>query len=171
MNDLIRIGPSPIHGQGVFAKTIIHRGARVIEYLGEKITKAESARRCERQNWRIFSLDGEFDLDGDLEWNSARYVNHSCAPNCEAECQEGRIWITALRDIQPGEEISFNYGYDLEAYQEHPCHCGAAQCVGFIVAAEFFGQLRRQRIFESLPQDVGQSIAPATRRTNPGAGG
>jgi SET domain-containing protein len=171
MNDHIRIGPSPIHCQGVFAKTILRRGARIIEYLGEKITKAESSRRCEQQNWRIFSLDGEFDLDGDFEWNPARLINHSCAPNCEAECEEGRIWITALRDIQPGEEITFNYSYDWESYKEHPCHCGAPGCVGFIVAEEFFAQLRRQKTFESPPPDDGRSTAPAIRHTNPAAAG
>ena len=171
MSNRIRIGPSLIHGQGVFARTALRRGARVLEYLGRKITKAESARRCQLQNWRIFSLDGDFDLDGDFAWNPARLANHSCAPNCEAEFEQGRIWITALRNIPPGEEITFNYGYDLEAYQDHPCHCGAAECVGFMVAEEFFGQLRRRRIYESPPRDGGQSIAPATRRTNPGAGG
>ena len=171
MIDHIRIGPSPIHGEGVFAQTALRPGTRVIEYVGEKITTEESARRCERQNWCIFSLDDEFDLDGDFEWNPARRVNHSCAPNCEAECVEGRIWITALRDIEPGEEITYNYGYDWEEYQEHPCHCGAADCLGFIVAEEFFGQLRRRRTYVSPPQDAGQSTAPATRHTNPGAGG
>ena len=171
MSDSIVIGPSPIHDRGVFAKTALGRAARVLEYLGEKITKAESARRCERQNGCIFSLDAEFDLDGDAAWNPARFVNHSCAPNCEAECASGRIWITARRDIRPGEEITFNYGYDVEAYQEHPCRCGAAECVGFIVAEEFFGQLRRQRIFESPPPGGGQSTAPAIHHTNPGAGG
>jgi len=171
MNECLRIGPSAIHGQGLFAQTALRQGVRVIEYLGEKISKAESARRCERQNWCIFSLDDESDLDGDFEWNPARRINHSCAPNCEAECEDGRIWITARRDIRPGEEITFNYGYDWEAYQDHPCRCGAAECLGFIVAEEFFGQLRRRRTYESLPPDGGQSIAPAIRRTNPGAGG
>jgi SET domain-containing protein len=171
MNNHLRIGPSPIHGQGLFANTTLRRGRRIIEYLGEKITKAESARRCEQQNWCIFSLDEEFDLDGNFEWNPARYVNHSCAPNGEADGGDGRIWITALRDIQPGEEITFNYGYDWEAYREHPCHCGAAECLGFIVAEEFFDQLRRRRIFESPPPGPAQSTAPAIRRTSPGAGG
>jgi SET domain-containing protein len=171
MNDRIRIGPSPIHGQGVFAKTALRRGERIIEYVGEKITKAESARRCELQNCCIFSLDDEFDLDGNFDWNPARRVNHSCAPNCEAECEEGKIWITALRDIQPEEEITFNYGYDWEAYEEHSCGCGAPECVGFIVAEEFFGQLRRRKIYESPQPGDGKSTAPATRRTNPGAGG
>ena len=171
MNDCIRIGPSPIHGRGVFAQTALRRGRRVLEYVGEKISKAESARRCQRQNWCIFTLDEEFDLDGDFEWNPARCVNHSCAPNCEAEYVGGRIWITALRDIQPGEELTFNYGYELEAYQEHPCRCGAAECLGFIVAAEFFGQLRRRKTYESPRPDAARSTAPAIHRTNPAAGG
>jgi len=171
MNDRIRIGPSLIHGEGVFAQTEMRRGERVIEYIGEKITKAESLRRCERQNWYIFALDEQWDLDGDFEWNPARRVNHSCAPNCEAECEEGRIWIMARRDIQPGEEITFNYGYDLEDYREHPCHCGAVGCVGFIVAEEFFGKLRRRRIFESPRLDDAQSTARESHRTSPGAAG
>lgn len=171
MSDSIRIGPSKIHGQGVFALIAVGRGEPVLEYLGEKITKAESARRCELQNWRIFALDGEFDLDGDFDWNPARFVNHSCDPNCEAGCESARIWLTALRDIAPGEEITFNYGYDWEAYQDHPCHCGAAGCVGFIVAEEFFGILRRRKTFESPPPGGAQSIAPANHHTSPAAGG
>jgi SET domain-containing protein len=171
MNDCIRVGPSRIHGQGVFAQAAFLPGARVLEYLGEKISKAESARRCESQNWYIFGLDEEFDLDGNFDWNPARYVNHSCAPNCEAVFDAGRVWITATRDITPGEEITFNYGYDLEDYKEHPCHCGAPECLGFIVAEEFFEQLRRQKTFVSPPPDGGKSIAPATPHTNRAAGG
>jgi uncharacterized protein len=143
MPDNLRIAPSPIHGQGGFATARITSGTRVIEYTGERITKAESCRRCEAQNWFIFGLDEEFDLDGNVEWNPARFLNHSCAPNCEAICEEGRVWIMALRDIQPGEEITFNYGYDLVDYQEHPCRCGAPGCAGYIVAEELFTQVRK----------------------------
>jgi len=150
--DNIRIGPSPIHGQGGFATRFMAKGARVIEYAGERITKAESLRRCEAQNWFIFGLDEEFDLDGNVEWNPARFLNHSCAPNGEAVCEEGRVWIVALRDIRPGEEITFNYGYDLDDYVEHPCRCGAPECVGYIVAEELSEQIRnRQR--QSLPKN------------------
>ena len=145
MLDNIVIAPSPIHGLGGFARGPIPAGARVLEYVGEKISKAESARRCEAQNWFVFGLDGEFDLDGNVEWNPARFLNHSCAPNCEAVLEGGRIWIIALRDIRAGEEITFNYGYDLEDYGEHPCRCGAPDCVGFIVAEEFFAHLRSNR--------------------------
>jgi SET domain-containing protein len=69
----------------------------------------------------------------------------TAAPNCEAELDEGRIWIIALRHIRAGEELTFNYGYDLENYREHPCRCGAAECVGYIVAEEFLEHVRRQR--------------------------
>jgi SET domain-containing protein len=171
MIDFLQIRTSPIHGQGLFATQRLRRGARVIEYIGEKISKAESNRRCELQNWYIFSLDDESDLDGNFDWNPARFVNHSCAPNCEAEWENGRIWIKALRDIEAGEEISFNYGYDWESYKEHPCHCGAPECLGFIVAEEFFARLRRQKTFESPPPDRAQSTAPGAPRTSPSANG
>ena len=73
-----------------------------------------------------------------MPWNPARIINHSCAPNCEAELENERIWIVATRDIGAGEEITFNYGYDLEDYKEYVCRCGSPQCVGYIVAEEFF---------------------------------
>ena len=152
MSESIRIAPSPIHGQGGFAARFMSKGARVSEYIGERITKAESLRRCEAQNWFIFSLDGEFDLDGAVEWNPARFLNHSCAPNSEAVCEDGRVWIVALRDIRPGEEITFNYGYDLDDYAEYPCQCGAPECAGYIVAEELFAQVRsRER--QTLPKN------------------
>jgi len=84
-------------------------------------------------------------LDGNVEWNPARFLNHGCAPNSEAICEDGRVWIVALRDIRASEEITFNYGYDLDDYTEHPCRCGAPECVGYIVAEDFFAQVRNGR--------------------------
>ena len=147
--DLAGFRSSVIHGTGGYARRDIASGTRVIEYVGEKITKVESLRRCEQDNQYIFTLDDEFDLDGNVSWNPARFINHSCAPNCEAELDGGRIWILALRDIKAGEELTFNYGYDLEDYREHPCRCGAAECVGYIVAEEFFAHVRGQREIRS----------------------
>src|ERR1700722_6005050 len=147
-----RIAPSPIHGQGGFATRFISKGSRVIEYVGKQITKAESLRRCEESNWFIFSIDDEFDLDGNVAWNPARFLNHSCAPNCEAVYDDGRVWIVALRDISPGEEITFNYGYDLVDYKEHPCRCGAPECGGFIVAEDLLEHIRSNR-HQSLPKN------------------
>ena len=142
--ELVVFKRSVIHGCGGFAKTPIAQGTRVIEYTGVKIDKQESLRRCELNNEFIFSLDDERDLDGSVEWNLARFINHSCEPNCETELDEGRVWIVTLRDIESGEELSFNYGYDLEDYRQHPCTCGAVECVGYIVAEEFFEQVRKQ---------------------------
>lgn len=145
MEALIEIRESPIHGRGGFARQAIPAGTRVLEYVGERITKTESLRRCAAMNAYIFHLDDEHDLDGNVPWNPARFLNHSCAPNCEAVMEGGRIWMVARRDIQAGEELTFNYGYDLVDYQEHPCHCGAPQCVGYIVAEEFHSWLRARR--------------------------
>ena len=142
IHSLVDFRPSAIHGLGGFAVTPIPIGSRVIEYVGDRITKAKSLERCALNNPAIFYLDDDWDLDGSVKWNPARFLNHSCSPNCDAERMDGRIWIVARRQIRPGEEITFNYGYDLEHYREHPCCCGAAGCVGFIVAEEFFDALR-----------------------------
>ena len=144
--DCVIIRRSPIHGFGGFAKTHIAPGKRVIEYVGVRISKSESLARCEQENENIFALNGREDLDGNVDWNPARFINHSCSPNCEAQLQNERIWIVSARDIKPGEEITFNYGFDLEDYRDHPCHCGSPACAGYIVAEEFFDYLRRRRV-------------------------
>ena len=148
----IEIRASPIEGLGAFARTAIPKDARVIEYAGERISKAESLKRCEGGNEFIFGISETEDLDGNVDYNTARFLNHSCVPNCEARFEEERIWIIALRDIAAGEELTFNYSFDLEDYKKHPCRCGAAECVGFIVASEFFELLRRRQ--EQLPCDT-----------------
>ena len=93
---------------------------------------------CEQNNAYIFTLNDQQDLDGNVPWNPARFINHSCAPNCEAEKDDDRIWVIATRDIGAGEEITFNYGYDLVDYKDSPCLCGAPNCVGYMVAEEYF---------------------------------
>ncbi|MEQ2009747.1 MAG: SET domain-containing protein-lysine N-methyltransferase, partial [Limisphaerales bacterium] len=129
---------------GGFAARDVPSGSRLIEYLGERISKVESHRRCEVNNPFIFHLDDETDLDGNVDWNPARWLNHSCEPNCEAECDGGRIWINSARDIKAGEELTFNYSYDLADYRDFPCRCGTPACVGFMVAEEFFAVVRME---------------------------
>ena len=114
-----------------------------MEYVGERISKAESLVRCEAGNPFIFDLDEQCDLDGSVDWNPARFVNHSCSPNCEVESIEGRLWMSALCPIAAGEELTYNYGYEFTEYREHPCGCGASNCVGYIVAEEFHETIRR----------------------------
>lgn len=146
-NPFVRFTNSPIHGTGGFARCEIPAGTPIIEYVGERIDKAEAQRRCEADNRYIFYIDETWDIDGDMPWNPARFINHSCTPNCEAELDEdvGRIWINALCDIKAGEELSFNYGYDLEDFLDHPCLCGTKECVGYIVAEEHFAHVRKHR--------------------------
>ena len=133
---------SVIHGTGLFASEAIPAGARVLRYLGERIDKAEALRRCELDNRYIFQFDDEWDIDGSVPENLARFGNHSCSPNCETEIDQGEIWVIALRDIAPGEEITYNYGYDLDEYRDYPCRCGSSNCLGYIVAEEFFDHVR-----------------------------
>lgn len=150
----LRFGRSALHGVGVFARDFIPQGERLLEYVGERITKAEAARREERRRARakagaadacvyIFELNHAFDLDGDVPGNPARRINHSCAPNCEAQSDGRRIWIVARRDLAPGEELTYDYGFALAEARRHPCRCGAAECAGFIVAKAQRWRLRR----------------------------
>jgi SET domain-containing protein len=143
---------SSIHSRGVFARSDIPTGTRVLEYTGEKISKAESDRRARARLERakktgvaavyIFNLNKKQDLDGSMRSNTARLLNHSCTPNCEALQSRGRIWLTAVRDIKEGEELTFNYGFDLENWHEHECRCGSERCIGFIVGEEYWSELK-----------------------------
>jgi SET domain-containing protein len=133
---------SRIHGMGGYARKFIPKETYVIEYMGEKIDKKEAERRCEADNRYIFVYDDEYDLDGSVDWNLARWINHSCEANCETLDDEGKIWIMAMRDIEAGEELSFNYCYDLDEYQDHPCRCGSDNCVGYILAEEHHDEVR-----------------------------
>lgn len=134
---------SAIHNQGLFAKCFIPKNSRVIEYVGEKISKKESSKRA--LEWEesaqksgeglvyIFELNEEWDIDGRICENPARYINHSCGGNCEAINDDGEIWIYSIKDIEEGEELSYDYGYDMEHFLDHPCLCGTKKCIGYIV--------------------------------------
>lgn len=135
---------SSIHSNGVFAKKDIPKGTKIIEYVGEKITKAESDKRAdmiledskkckEKGAVYIFQINKKYDIDGSVSWNTARFINHSCDPNCETEDDDGHIWIMAIKNIKKGEELSYDYCYDLDSYEDHPCRCGSKNCCGYIV--------------------------------------
>ena len=91
----------------------------------------------------IFELDKETDIDGNVPYNHAKYINHSCNPNCETEIIDNEIWIIALKNIKKGEELFYNYGYDIEDYEDHPCKCGSDNCVGYIVDEDHWTELKR----------------------------
>jgi len=151
--ELVRCARSGIHGRGVYARRAIADGTRLVEYTGERISKAEAQRREEARlgRWRrggdasvyIFNLNARQDLDGRAGGSVARFINHSCAPNCRAEQVRGRIWIVARREIAAGEELTFDYGFPFAEWRRHPCRCGARGCPGFIVNAAQRWRVRR----------------------------
>jgi hypothetical protein len=149
---------SSIHNRGIFAKHDIPNDTPIIEYVGEKITKAESSRRGDALMEKskktgcaavyVFTLNKRYDIDGGKGRNPARYINHSCDPNCEAYIIRGRIWIYSLRDIKAGEELTYNYGFDADTWDDHPCRCGSKRCIGYIVEEKQWPKLLR--IFEKI---------------------
>lgn len=138
---LIRVRRSKIHGSGVFALRAIPRGTRVIEYLGERVSHAEADRRYEHRpvndaHTFLFIVDERTVVDAGVGGNQARYINHSCKPNCETEVTRGRIWVRTRRRILPGEELSYDYCIGRDA-DDPPdvddvfrCRCGAPRCRG-----------------------------------------
>ena len=140
---------SKIHSKGVFAKKNIKKNTQIIEYIGEKITKAEGDRRSSvrikkftnsRQSGSvyIFELNKKYDIDGFVNRNKAKFINHSCNPNCEVDILDGKIWISSIKNIKKGEELSYDYGYtfDKEDYRDHICKCGSKNCIGFIISSD-----------------------------------
>ena len=111
-------------GLGLFALVPIKKGDFILEYIGKKLTAAESENHPGRY---LFELDDAWTIDGDTDDNLAKYINHSCDPNCEAEVEDGHILIHAVKDIAAGEELSFDY--DQEYFDEFikpiGCRCGA----------------------------------------------
>jgi hypothetical protein len=140
----LRVGLSRIDRQGLFAAIDIKQGTRIVQYIGEKIPKAEGARRLQEGNDYIFELNDYYDIDGKTLKNTARYINHSCNPNCTVENTGRTIWIVAARDIQEGEELSYNYGFEVEEYAKRPCNCGAKNCCGYILGRQYWGLIKRK---------------------------
>jgi uncharacterized protein len=134
----VRVGPSCIAGQGLFAGQDIKQGTKIIRYIGEKIPHAESDRRLAAGNVYIFGLDERYSIDGDTPKNTARYINHSCEPTCHTEQFGNTIWIVAIRDIEAGEELTYNYGYEVDDEPAEPCHCDAKNCCGYILGPQYW---------------------------------
>lgn len=123
----------------------IPKGTRIIEYIGERISHEEANERyndaeMERHHTFLFAVDEHTCIDGITEGNIAKYINHSCDPNCEATIDGGRVFIDAIRDISVGEELFYDYAYerdetdDEESEKLYVCKCGSPTCRGFILA-------------------------------------
>ncbi len=144
---IIVVRESEIQGKGVFAKTRIRKGRCIIEYTGERITPDEETRRyddeaMERHHTFLFHVDEETTIDGAVGGSDARFINHSCDPNCEAVDDEGRIYIYAMKTIHGGDELLYDYNFELdedddeEITKRYVCHCGSPNCRGTILNTE-----------------------------------
>jgi SET domain-containing protein len=141
-----KVKSSDVHGNGVFATRRIAAGACVVEYQGERIEWETAQARAEAAGGPIshtffFSLSDGRVIDGAVNGNEARFINHSCEPNCEPlEHEDGRVFIYSLMDIEPGEELSYHYALIYEGRhtaaikRSFPCHCGSPSCTGTMLA-------------------------------------
>ena len=136
---LYRIKKSNIdkNGKGLYATTNIKEGTKIINYIGNVITIKETDKNPKFDNKKpiyLFNLNNKYDLDGDVSWNTARLINHSCSNNCDYEGKGLKVWVTAIKDIKKGEELTCDYGFSYDSdYKQFPCRCKSMNCAGYIV--------------------------------------
>jgi SET domain-containing protein len=137
---LFEIRSSDIAGKGAFALERIPKGTRLIEYTGERVSHEVADARYDEEEEKgnyhtvLFAVDDKTVIDANVDGNDARFFNHSCDPNCTSVIVRKRVWLETLREIQPGEELVYDYEIpnegetEEEALRKYPCHCGADNC-------------------------------------------
>ena len=165
---------SAIHGRGVFAATAIRKGTSVIEYRGERVDWAEALERPDTDpdnpfHTFFFSLDDGRVIDAAVGGNAARWINHSCAPNCESEeDEEGKVFIHALRKIAKGEELTYDYRLKVDdeltkkEFACFACRCGAPECRGTMLAAKKHVR-RAKKVAEKAEKEARKKQKKAAR--------
>lgn len=158
VNNIImwKVKKSKVHGSGVFATKDIKKGVKIIQYIGEKVTKKEGDKRSAERIKKylnkknegsvyIFELNKKYDIDGSPSYNKARYINHSCDPNCEVDIIKNEIWIISIKDIKKSSELNYDYGYpfDKDDYNDHKCKCGSNKCIGYIISQDDWAKYKR----------------------------
>ena len=134
---LYKIQKSKIDNKGLYASQDIRKGTKIIQYKGKIITTKQSDNNPKFDNNKaiyLFNLNKRYDLDGDFKFNTARLINHSCDPNCEVLGEGLKLWIYAMKNINKGEELSYDYGFTFDQdFRQFPCRCGSKNCIGYIV--------------------------------------
>lgn len=144
--DFIRVGPSSIEGKGVFAKRTIPRGTRIIEYTGARRTiesLVANVASGEKPSVYLIHLHEGMVIDGAVDGNDARFINHGCDPNCEVYLFDDRLYVYAMRDIDPDEELTFDYALNAPpglavntgGAKDYACRCGSPNCRGTMLQA------------------------------------
>ncbi len=171
-----RLRRSPVHGTGMFATRAIRKGAPIIEYVGERISHEEADRRhatkdADDNHTFLFTVDSKTVIDGGVGGNAARFINHSCEPNCEVIIDDGRLFVEAARTIRSGEEIVYDYmitradddAPDLERI--FGCRCGAATCRGTMLEPRKKPKARKKKAGARKPKSTATSKGQKPKST------
>lgn len=153
---MFEVRRSRIHGSGVYATRTIPKGTRIVEYLGDRISHEEADVRYlekgqDNGHTFLFVVNDRVVIDAGIAGNDARFINHSCDPNCETVIEGGRVFIEALRTIRPGEELGYEYGLTWESTDDpqelanYGCRCSAPQCRGTMLDPVPLDRKRRRR--------------------------
>ena len=131
---------SGVHGRGFYATRLISKGTRIIEYAGQRVSWEDAPDEENNPHTFNFGLESGQVINPEIGGNDARWINHCCDPNCEAIEEDGRIFIYAMRDIEAGEELFYDYAMEIdepiteESKRKFACHCGSANCRGTMLA-------------------------------------
>jgi hypothetical protein len=145
---------SEIHGKGVFATKKIKKGKKIIEYTGKVITWEEANRRFNNKNAHshtmFFGIDEDHVIDGNDGGNEARFINHSCTPNCKTKNKNGRIFVYSKKDIKKGQELFYDYKLDIEEpvtkaiLKKYSCFCGTKKCRGTQLDEKYLNKILKK---------------------------
>jgi SET domain-containing protein len=136
----IEVRESGVHGRGVYATRLISEGTRIIEYTGQRVSWESAPDDDNDPHTFNFGLENGKVINAEINGNEARWINHSCDPNCEAIDEDDRIFIYAMRDIEPGEELFYDYALEIDepitekSKTKFACHCGSSNCRGTMLA-------------------------------------
>jgi SET domain-containing protein len=176
-NPLFEVRHSPIHGYGVFAARRIRKGTTIIEYLGNRVSHAEADERYEDKSpddnhTFLFTVDAKTVIDAGIDGNEARFINHACDPNCESTIENKRVFIRAVRTIQPGEELAYDYQIERDSDdapnvdEVYACRCGAKECRGTMLTP---AKKPRKPVHRSPRRVAGKQSAARKRTSRRGA--
>jgi uncharacterized protein len=172
---LFEVRRSPVHGMGAFALRRIRKGTRIVEYLGERVSHEEADQRYEGKDATdahtfLFIVDSKTVIDAGVDGNDARFLNHSCKPNCESVIENRRVFIEATRTIQPGEEMTYDYQIQRELddppgiEEVFACRCGFAECRGTMLWPPEPPKRRRKPAKRARPERVARKRRRDTGR-------
>ena len=176
---LIKVRNSPVHGRGVFAVAPIAKGTRILEYLGDRVSHAAADARYDDHDENdnhtfLFIVDKHTVIDAGVGGNDARFINHQCAGNCGSVIENRRVFIDAVRNIEPGQELGYDYeiGRDKDdppnVDEIYACRCGSPQCRGTMLWPPRKTVLKPKKKTQRRPKSAAKTSKRKSRRPQAG---